>query len=156
MKFGNREVFQLGVFDNNGTKVALLDTLKESQFYHDERKGFGYIVIKDALLDEDILKFIGKAIETKLNDFERSINQNTSKNKITISSKQGRACKLIARALLREQDSHKDREFLFEFPKARIINSFTFAGFNQDVSQFDLIFEIAPFNEDEDLYIIHY
>ncbi len=69
-----------------------------------------------------------------------------------------KACKLIAKSTARRAENEKDYEddiYLYEIPNAQIINSFSSELGMEGVSAYDLIIEILPFNENDDLFKMH-
>jgi hypothetical protein len=147
MKYGIRDVLDLTVFDESGKLVAILDSLKNSKICN------GYVVIKDALFDEDFLKFIGRE-EKCNNDYDKYLSN--EKTTIIINENIVKKCKLIGVMLWRKDSNCKDIKCKFEIPKATTVNSFELdSAPDGDPSTNDIIFKIMPYNEIGDLYKIH-
>jgi hypothetical protein len=154
MKFGNREIMDLLVFDLNENLVTKLDTLKESRLFKDEGDTY-YLFAKDALLDENILKFIGYQEEIEVSDMKSYLNDNKDDRTITFNSKRWKQCKLLAVTLGRQQTDCIDKKFIFEFPQVDIMNNFSFHGVTSEVSAFDLVFRINKYNDNGDVFKLH-
>ncbi|MBD8836259.1 hypothetical protein IFU39_00300 [Paenibacillus sp. CFBP 13594] len=152
MKLGNRDVVGLHVFDEWGSKVAYLDSLKESKLVtSDEEQTI--LFVKDALLDIELLKFITNEEDQYLNDYESFFNKKTHR---TFSfKKMSKKCKLIAETYYRSTYG-EDHYTYFEIPNARISNSIDFyTSSTGNPNDTDIMFIIEPFNEENDLFKIH-
>jgi hypothetical protein len=154
MKFANREVMDLLVFDLNENMIANLDTLKESKLFRSD-DGLYYLIAKDALLDENILKFLGTEEVNVKSDMQFYLTENKDGKTITFNSDKTKQCKLLAITLGRQDLDHVDKKFIFEFPNVEIINDFTFDGVCGSVTAFDLVFKIKKYNENGDVFKLH-
>ncbi len=157
MKFGNKEVLDILVFDLNENLVTKLDTLLESKlFKQKEIDGtYYYLIAKDALLDENILKFIGTESNNKQTDMQSYLNNGSNDRTIVFSKDQSKKCKLLAKTLFRQQTNGEDKAFTFEFPEVSIVSDFSFESVLEKVSAFDLVFKISPYNEFGDMFRLH-
>ena len=157
MKYGAREVVDLIVFNEEGSKITELNTLKESRIYLDECENIGYVVVKDALLDSGILRFIHKEDKNKLTDYEKYFNNKNTKTVVVNGIKSSEKCKLISSSVIRDASEYQDVKIIFEIPNALALRQFKYKTKIKDgyVGEFDLVFEIKPFNGDGDLFKIH-
>lgn len=152
MKYVERSVKDVYIFDMEGTSVATLNTLMDSDLIINQDNDEAYLVLKDALYDLDLLKFIGRENSSQ-SDYDRVLNIN--KNKITFGKRDEKECKIIAKGVWRKSENMEDIEVVFEIPHAVTVNNIKFEGSNHNVSTFDLVFKIIPFNEDGDLFNLH-
>lgn len=156
MKFGNYGVFDLLVFDENEKMVAKLDSLKNSKIFGNNNEI--YVYVKDALLNLDILKFLHVESDNTSSDYQNYLNSpffNGNVKTIVFNFKNIKKCKLIARGTLRREENKKDETYLFDIPLAEIINEFIFDGHMEEISAFDLIFKVNPYNENGDSFKMH-
>lgn len=153
MKFSNFNVLDVSVFDENGELITELNTLKDSQLVI--QAGVGYLHIVDALLDQDLLEYIGSAEEEKMSDFEKHLLRQKFSKTITFNKNSNKKCKIIGRGFMRNAEDFKDKEYLFEIPNAEIGSGVDFTGFSEEVSVYDFVFKINPFNEEGDLFKMH-
>lgn len=156
MKLGYNEVLEVSVFDENGSLVTTLDTLKSSSIVLGV-DGVFRLVINDALLDDKLLKFLGKEEKDESTDFDKYLKKQKYGTTITFSQYIDKNCKLIGRGLLRNSSDMTDREFIFEIPKARTGKSFEIGKDYErnTMPEFELIFEAQPFNDQEDSFRMH-
>ncbi|PYY28187.1 hypothetical protein [Paenibacillus illinoisensis] len=153
MKLGNRSVIALHVFDEWGTKVAYLDSLKESKLVtSDEEQTILYV--KDALMDTYLLEFITNEETDLSTDYESFFKKKAYR---TFSFKKTlKKCKLIAETEHRNSKNGRDHKTYFEIPNAQIASSIDFYTSSiGEPSDTDIMFIIEPFNEDNELFKIH-
>lgn len=153
MKFGNNSVLNLTVFDENGNKVAHLDTLKKSNIHTLENQSV--VVVRDALLDEDLLKFIGRVEENNSSDYEKSLSNEKSRTTITFNNNHKKKCRLIGKGFYRQNTTGKDIEFTFEVPNATISTGFNFEQSSTHLTDYHIVFEMNSYNDQGDLFKIH-
>lgn len=153
MKYGYREVIDLMVFDKSGKLVAKLDTLRDSYIGFDDKTA--YVKVKDALLNDEILKFIGKQETENLSDYEKVIQGTSNRTTYVLGNKTTKECKLIGTGFFRKHDDQRDVKFSFEIPNAKTVNHYVFQSDGHNVSPFDLYFTFDAFNEDGDVLKIH-
>ncbi|MBX4152436.1 hypothetical protein [Paenibacillus lautus] len=153
MKFAQREVVDLYIFNENGEQVASLNTLQQSVLRLNGLNSEVYI--KDAFIDTDLLAFIGSKENDKRSDFEKMSNQQINySSTITFGKRQKKKCKLIGKGIQRNIDS-QDCPFMFVIPNAQINPDFDLVQNNIDPSGLSLVFEARPFNEQGDCVILH-
>jgi hypothetical protein len=114
-----------------------------------------HIYVKDALLDKNVLEFVGKVETFKTTDFERHINKAHYSSIISMGKRKNKKCKLIAKGFLRNAETQKDAEYLIEIPNAEIVTGLDLEQRVGRVSDFDLMFNILSYNEEGDLYKLH-
>lgn len=156
MKFGNNDVLEVTIFDEKGTVITTLDTLKSSNLFLDN-EGVFRLVVEDALLNDAVLKFIGKHEKDSSSDFDKYLKKQKYGTTITFNRHTDKSCKLIGKGILREVDSNMDKEFLFEIPNAVTTTQFEFRK-DLDVynpSTFWLGFIAKPFNDEGDSLRMH-
>jgi hypothetical protein len=153
MKFGNNEVLEVEVFDETGKLVTKLNTLKDSKLVILHEKG--YLFIRDALLDQKLLEYIGQVQDDENSDFEKALTKSKYSTSITFNKKLNKNCKLIGRGLLRSEKDYTDKEFLFEIPNAVTGKDFELNKHEGHVSDFDFAFTIRPYNHNGDLFKMH-
>jgi len=153
MKLGNFNVLDVSIFNEDGKLVTELNTLKNSKVL--VRQGRGYLHIVDALLDQKLLEFIGSTEEDKASDFEKHLNMQKFSKTITFNENLNGQCKVVGKGLMRNADDMKDVEYLFEIPNAEFGGNIDFDGDIDDLSKYDLVFKINPFNEQGDLFKMH-
>lgn len=149
MKFGQREVYDVLVFNQNEESVANLDTLKRVQIYYSEANDSYFLIARDALLNTDFLKFIGKT-ENK-SDYHAILD---NKTKISIGNYKTPTCKLIAKSKIRQIETGIDQEIIIEFPKVKVLSKPSFTGDGSETSEFDVVFKIVQ-QENGDYYNIY-
>ncbi|WP_090739391.1 hypothetical protein [Paenibacillus sp. Mc5Re-14] len=150
MKYGQREIIDLTIYDELGNKVAHLDSLKESYL------GKHTVFVKDALLDLDLLKFMGKAEDKFVSDYESESSREKYDTTIVFNHNTTKPCKLIGKGVIRSQETGRDVEFMYEVPKAEISLNYTMiVESSPNVSDHDFSFDILPFNEEGDMYKLH-
>jgi len=156
MKFGNNEVLEVTIFDEKGMVVTTLDTLKSSNLFLDKYGVFN-LIVEDALLDDKLLKFIGKHEKDNLTEFDKYLKKQKYGTTITFNRHIDKSCKVIGKGILRETDSCLDKEFLFEIPNAMTTTQFEFSKDLKyhDPSTFWLGFIAKPYNEEGDLLRMH-
>lgn len=152
MKFGHFQALDVSIFDESGNLVTALETLKNS--YIQIKDNAGYLLIKDALLDKNLLQFIGKTEEDTLSDFDKVLNGKKYTTTITFNQKMYKSCKIIGKGLLRDVTTQMDQEFLFEIPSARFGGDLDFISDCESVSEYDFVFRILP-NGNGDLFKMH-
>ncbi|MGG4105266.1 hypothetical protein AAXB25_15215 [Paenibacillus lautus] len=148
MKYGQREVIELTVYDTDGNKVSHLDTLKDCSL--DDNGLF----LSDSLVDFDFLKFIGRVESKSISDYEAEILPEKYSTTIVFNKSASRFCKLTGKGLIRSQDSGLDVEFLFEIPNAEIKQMYRIQA-NNEVTIHDFYFKIHSYNSQGDTYKIH-
>ncbi|RNB59371.1 hypothetical protein EDM57_04305 [Brevibacillus gelatini] len=154
MKYGNHDVVDLMIFDEEENLVANLTTLKESHIQIDGTQSGMFV--KDALLDQDLLKFIGKQNEQPvLSDYQKILNSGQQSTTITFNKSKSKNCKLIAIGYYRDADTENDVKVIYEIPKAKVINKLSFNTNSINVSPLDLYFQFEPFNEEGDIMKLH-
>lgn len=153
MKFGQFQALEVAIFDEEGKVVTILDTLKNS--YLSIKDNRGYLFVKDALLDKELLKFIGKTEVDNSSDFDKLLKKQKYATTITFNRSLKRRCKIIGNGLLRNSSDFKDQEFLFEIPEATFGGDLDFISDCDNVSEFDFVFKIYPFNDNGDLFKMH-
>jgi hypothetical protein len=149
MKFGQREVYDLMVFDENENLVANLDSLKNVKIYYSENHETYFIYAKDALLNTDLLKFVGK--EEKQTDLQSLLHGN--KQVISIPRKIEKYCKLVAKSLIENIETNSHQVIMLEFPKVKIVSRPTFEGNITDPSEFDVLFKVI--SENDEFFKVH-
>lgn len=154
MKYGQRDVIDLYVFDEEGNQVTFLNSLKNSGIYLNSSEP--YVFVKDALLDTDLLKFIGRAEDIQRSDYEKKITgvQKYSTT-IVLGKLSKKLCKLVGKGYMRDATTQMNTEFMFEIPKAAIMTGIDLAQSSTEVSEFDLVFHIQAFNDSGDTIKIH-
>ncbi|WP_440109989.1 hypothetical protein [Paenibacillus sp. QZ-Y1] len=156
MKYGQRSVIDLYVFNENGKLITILDSLKES--YIDPNKAYPILYAKDALLDDSLLEFFNRREIDNKTDYEKFVSNGFEEEKSikTLVYRQNtKECKLIAKATIRDSESSSERYIYYEVPEANVSNYDSFNSSATQVSEWDLVFNIKPYNEDKDLYKIH-
>lgn len=156
MKFGYNEVLEVSVFDKDGSLVTTLDTLKSSSIHLSEN-GIFRLIIKDALIDDKLLKFLGREEKDESTDFEKYLKKQKYGTTIAFGRSIEKFCKLIGRGVLREVSTKKDKEFIFEIPNGitgKDLN-ITKEYDNENPSDFGFVFEARPFNDEKDQIRIH-
>lgn len=153
MNYGVYDVFDLSVFDNEGKFVTQLKSLKESYLKLNEEDG--ELFVSDALLNIDLLKFIQDSKNKELSDFDRVLKLYDTQTITFNNKKKFKECKLIAYTFLREEKDNKDHICVYEIPLAEIIKKLELGGNRTQLSVFDLVFKIKPYNEDGDLFKMH-
>jgi hypothetical protein len=149
MKFSQHEVYDLMVFDENENLVANLDSLKDVRIYYSESHETYFVYAKDALLNTDLLKFVGK--ENEQTDLQKLLSGN--KRVISIPRKTMKNCKLIAKSLIRNTETELDQEIVLEFPKVKIVSKPAFEASIVEPSEFDVLFEVIP--ENDEFFKVH-
>ncbi|GFN32425.1 hypothetical protein [Paenibacillus xylaniclasticus] len=152
MKYGQREVLEVMVFDEDGKLITNLNSLKNSGIHLTNHP---FVLVKDALLDTNLLKFIGKVEDNKLSDYERMTGSPKYSTTITLGRKNNKKCRLIGKGYYREEHTNKDVEFMFEVPNATIRHDIELTQSNVEVAEYDILFRIEPFNNDGDVIKIH-
>ncbi|ASA22582.1 hypothetical protein [Paenibacillus donghaensis] len=154
MNYGTREVIELLVFDENGNKVAHLDSLKQS--YLKTSQGYSpYLYIKDALLNYDLLEFSHAEVKNNRSDYEKELNNEKDFKEISYNPKLVKKCKLIAKTLYRTDDTKEDKEVYFNIPNAKTNGAIDFTSCNEgEPSTFDSVFSIHSYNENGDIFKI--
>lgn len=153
MKFGQNYVFDILIFDKEGVKVTELNTLKNCTL--NLKTISPHLIAKDALLDLNVLKFIGKDKKNERSDYELAIQKEKYSTTISLTSENYKECKLVVKAFLREQQTGTDRDYLIEIPNAKMYTGISLETKCEDVSDFDLKFNIYPYSEHGDLVKIH-
>jgi hypothetical protein len=152
MKYAFRSAVNLKIFDINGKEITSLDTIREHNLYIDENSSA--ILVKDALFDLKLLKFLGKEKNSHNNDYEKCLKNNVTT--IVFNKESNKKCKLIANCLWRRADNGEDVSCVYEIPNAITTNNIKFESSNYgDPSTNDLIFKIEPYNEYGDLFKLH-
>lgn len=152
-KYGVYEIMDLMVYDEGGSFITKLNTLKNSAISVDIN-GEAYLIAKDALMDIDLLRFVYSDRYKNLSDFDSFINHITNK-KITFNNKKlTKPCKLIATSVLRNACNGKDENAYYEIPRAEIVSPFYHESDGVEPSIFDLHFHIEP-NVSGDLLHLH-
>jgi hypothetical protein len=154
MKFGNNEVLDLSIFTEEGNLVTKLDSLKNSSVIITET-GRGYIFIKDALLDQRFLEFLGKVERNEVSDFDKQLNREAHTTTITFNKKLNKKCRLIGKGLLINPEDCSNKIFTIEVPNATTGKAFELTKEYDYSSEFDFVFTINPFNDDGDLFKLH-
>jgi len=95
MKYAFRSAVNLKIFDINGKEITSLDTIREHNLYIDENSSA--ILVKDALFDLKLLKFLGKEKNSHNNDYEKCLKNNVTT--IVFNKESNKKCKLIANCL---------------------------------------------------------
>jgi hypothetical protein len=152
MKFGHFQALDVTIFDESGKLVTTLETLKNSYIHIKDHSGFLYI--KDALLDKNLLEFIGRTEEDTSTDFDKFLNGKKYTTTITFNRKLNKSCKIIGKGLLRNATTQVDQEFLFEIPIAKFGGDLDFISDCDNVSEFDFVFRIIA-NDQGDLFKMH-
>lgn len=154
MKYGQRDVVDLLVFNEEGKLIAKLDSLKESNIYVGRLDSQVYV--KDALLNSDILEFIGKKEKQPVRtDFENHMIKKNAGTTISFGKPNTKKCKLIAVSLLVRDDIGTSVEVTYEIPNATLNTGLNFEHSNVDPTDLDLVFNILPYNDEGDLYKMH-
>lgn len=148
MKFGQREVYDLILFDENGSLIAKLDSLKKVDIFYDEYEETYFIIAKDALLNIDLLKFVGT--ENNQTDLQKYLGKKAT---ISIKKSKNKVVKLLAKSIVREIETEKDQEIMLEFPIVSIVSKPSFSGNCCEVSEFDVVFKVIP--SDDEFYKVH-
>lgn len=148
MKFGAYQVYDLYIFDLNENLVTELNTLKRFDLNYGKDDSY-YVIAYDALMDEKLLKHIGKG--SKQTDFDKILGR---KNSISIGKTKGKQFKLIAKSLVRDADTKLDKEIVLEFPLVEMISQPSFLTDFNRVSEFDVAFKVIP-QVDDEFYKIH-
>jgi hypothetical protein len=149
MKYGQKEVLELKIFSDDGKLITTLDTLKQSEIFGN------HVYVKDALLDRNMLEFIGSVEKLERSDFETQLEKSKFNTTIVFNHVINKKCKLIGNGIFRQSDTAIDVEFLFEVPMATLKRGLEFEQSNTKVSDFDLYFVMVPYNDNGDLYKIH-
>lgn len=156
MKYGQRSIIDLYVFDKNGTLVTVLDSLKESHI--NQNKAHPVLYAKDALLDDFLLEFFNRRESDNKTDYEKFVSNGFEEEKslkTLVYRQTTKECKLIAKAVIRDSQSSLERYMYYEVPEASVSNFNSFDFSETQVSDWDLVFNINPYNGDGDLYKIH-
>lgn len=139
-KYGLNQVVEVSVFDTNDNLVTTLNTIKESSLYYDENFDSYILHAVDALLDKNLLRFLGE--ENKQTDFEKQItNQKTTS--ITIKKRSPINVKLIAKSSLIDKETRKGKDVTIVMPNASILSKPVFTKVAEEVSAFDVVFQVA-------------
>lgn len=149
MQFAQYDVYDLMVFDLNENLVVNLDSLKNVRIYYSENYETYFVYAKDALLNTDLLKFVGK--ESAKSDLQKMLSGD--KRVISIPRKTKKECKLIAKSRIKNAETETEQEIMLEFPKAIIASKPAFEGDAVEMSEFDVLFEIVP--ENDEFFKIH-
>lgn len=115
MEYLQIDVYDLTVFDENNNQVAHFDKLFKMELNYNAEKEQYDLVVKNAFLHTEYLKFIGE--ERVLTDFEKSLGG----KKLTVSIKkdEGKRCKLIAKSIVYDpQTNKKASDIIIEIPHA--------------------------------------
>lgn len=152
MKFASREVCDLLVFVLNEKLIVKLDTLVDSKIVKSD-EGY-YVIVKDAFLNEDFLQFVGKSNYLQKTDMCSYLNDNED-IVITFGEYANKPCKILATTITRQQSNDKDRKFIFEIPDAEIIRNVDFDFKGYDITTFDAVFKVNPFNDKGDMFRLH-
>jgi hypothetical protein len=148
MKFAQRSVIDLTVYDESGSLVVTLNSLKESSIILNSPTPAVYV--KDALLDTYLLKFIGREERSQLTEFEKDLGTRSYQTTIVFGKPIKKKCKLIGKGTFRDSYTSRDIEFLFEIPNVELAYGYDFENNNERASEYDLNFLILPFNEEGD------
>lgn len=152
LKLASREITDIYVFDEYGSKVAVLDTLKEAKFINSETPALIYV--KDAMLNPDLMKFLSKSEESsRTSDYDKLLSKGTE-YKTYVFGNTKKKCKIVAFTYFRDEDS-VDRKAYYEFPNVLVGTSIDYVLNGIDPMPTDLMFEVQPFNEDGDTYKLH-
>ncbi|PZT57335.1 hypothetical protein [Paenibacillus silvae] len=155
MKYGQRSVSDLYVFNKNGKLITVLDSLKESYI---DPNNTPILYAKDALLDDSLLEFFNRQVNDNKTDYEKFVSGGFEEEKTfkTLVYRQTtKECKLIAKTEVRDSESGQDRYVYYEIPEASVSNYNSFNSSSTQTSEWDLVFNIKPYNEDKDLFKIH-
>lgn len=153
MKYGWREVIDLSIYNDKGSFITKLDTLKNS--YIGIKNGQGIVKVTDALFNQYLMAFLSKYEDNTKSDFEKDITNEPQKDTYVFNINQKRSCKLIGTTHFKRNEDHKDIKVTFEIPNAITGNSMKFSADGIEVTPFDLIFEISPFNDEGDIMKLH-
>lgn len=156
MKYGQRSIIDLCVFNKDGTLVTVLDSLKES--FINQSKDNPVLYAKDALLDDSLLEFFNKRERDNKTDYEKFVLNGFEEKKslkTLVHRQTTKECKLIAKAVVRDEESGLDRCMYYEIPEASVSNYSNFEFSGTKVSEWDLMFSIKPYSDEGDLYKIH-
>ena len=155
MKIGMFSIFDLIIFDANGSLIANLNTLKYGELI--QNKDATCLVVKNALLDLEILKFLHKHEITHTNDYERMLNGKIENTTTIIFNRQVKTidCKLIAKGLMQSANI-KNIEYTLEIPCACIRNNIRMEWFEDKISKNDLVIFIKDYNDAGDMIKLHY
>ena len=106
------------------------------------------MVIKDALLDLDVLKFLHKHEITHTNDYERMLNGKIENTTTIIFNRQVKTidCKLIAKGLMQSANI-KNIEYTLEIPCVCIRNNVKLEWFEDKIKTNDLVIFIKDYND---------
>ena len=146
MKIGMFSIFDLIIFDANGSLIANLNTLKYGELI--QNKDATCLVIKDALLDLDVLKFLHKHEITHTNDYERMLRGKVENTTTIIFNRQVKTidCKLIAKGLMQSANI-KNIEYTLEIPCVCIRNNVKLEWFEDKIKTNDLVIFIKDYND---------
>lgn len=155
MKFGLLEVVNLEIYDKSGNYITTLDTLQNSRVRH--FKGAGSIIVKDALLNDELLRFLSDNYDNNnLTDYEKSLNGNEEVFEMGGSSY--KKCKLIGKSYMRDSNTGKDVRYIIEIPNAVIRNNLEMYAeaslMTDDNRGFKIEFDIYEYNDKGSLYKI--
>lgn len=156
MLFGLCDVIDLMVFNKKGKLLAKLESIKENDLNYSQYSNENYLLIKDALLNTDILEVLGNKESENKNDYEKELSMES--NTICFGSKKNVDCKLIGIGYLKETTNGMNVKFKFEIPKAEMVNKLQIKStcdYNDGSSDFDYVFKIYPFNDEGDLFKLH-
>lgn len=152
MKYGQREVIDLSIYDVHGKKVVTLDSLKNSKLILDNHP---YLFIKDALLNDDFLRFIAEEETEELTDYENDLGKGSARSTYAFGGKKDIKCKLIGKTLFRQVDDNTDKIVIFEIPNATLEHNLKFESSPNEVSMFRYYFKIDKFNDKGDFIKLH-
>ncbi|AUS16123.1 hypothetical protein ACFC3I_11630 [Bacillus velezensis] len=151
MELAMHEVYNLHLYDKT-TEESLIDltSLQDVEiFYSDEHETY-LIFAKNALLNFDVLKFLGDykaptSFESKLGKKQYiSVLKETPRSEF----------KLLAETIGRHIETTKSHKVTLEFNNVEIISRAELKGVSGEVSGLDLIFKVNPL--DNEFFKIHY
>ncbi|WP_079709752.1 hypothetical protein [Paraliobacillus ryukyuensis] len=149
MKYGIKDVIDFHVFNENGDLITKIHSSVENKLVQDSDRNTSYLMVKDALLDIDLLKFMSKQDSTR-SDYEVALSKN--KETVEIGGNGIIPCKIVGYGLARMYECEADVEFMVDIPVAQIVNKHDFSLNGVDPSEFDIIFQILPYNDQGTFY----
>lgn len=159
MKTIIQDVINLSVYGEDGSFITKIETVTEGDLNHETNGYNSYLIVKDALFNLKMLESIGEKVESEeLNDFEKHLSKSVDtviKFKKVKSSKDLPKFKLIGEGIMYSPDTNMvSHDFKIVIPNATYTDGFKLNLSNQNVHTPSYVFEIKPYNDEEDMFDI--
>lgn len=149
MIFGQNEVIDLEIYNEDGKHITTMDFLKEGDINVKNAE----LIVYTEVLNTELLEFMYDKEKNQLTDFEKRLNKNGLNDTLLVKSTHIN-CKLIASTYVRNVDG-KDRKVIYEIPKAKLFTGQVFESSCIEITSHKLKFNILPFDESGHLFKIH-